>query len=49
MLVLDTLRHSYVDPATRHYLEFGYMRTFAAALDTLPSGPCRCCTSVAAA
>ena len=39
VLVLDTLRHSYVDPGDPAYLEFGYVRTFAAALDTLPSGP----------
>ncbi|MBB2988301.1 fused MFS/spermidine synthase [Terracoccus luteus] len=36
VLVLDTLRHSYVDPADPTYLEFGYAKTFAAALDTLP-------------
>lgn len=39
VLVLDTLRHSYVDPADPAYLDFGYVRTFAAALDTRPSGP----------
>ncbi len=38
VLVLDTLRHSYVDAGDPAHLEFGYMRTFAAALDTLPSG-----------
>lgn len=38
-LVLDTLRHSYVDLDDPTYLQFGYIRTFAAALDTRPSEP----------
>jgi hypothetical protein len=36
-LMLDTLRHSYVDPTDPTFLEFSYMRTFAAALDTRPA------------
>lgn len=38
-LMLDTLRHSYVDPSDPTYLEFAYMKAFAAALDTRPPGP----------
>jgi len=38
-LMLDTLRHSYVDPTDPTFLEFTYMRTFAAAVDTRPAGP----------
>jgi MFS family permease len=38
-LMLDTLRHSYVDPSDPTYLEFAYMKAFAAALDTRPAGP----------
>ena len=38
-LILDTLRHSYVDPSDPTYLEFAYMRAFAAAVDTRPTGP----------
>lgn len=38
-LVLDTLRHSYVDLSDPTHLEFGYMRAFAAVLDTRPPGP----------
>ncbi len=37
-LVLDTLRHSYVDPSDPTYLEFAYMKAFAAAVDTRPAG-----------
>src|SRR3954453_9566715 len=33
VLVLDTLRHSYVDLADPHYLEFAYVRAMGAALD----------------
>ncbi len=36
-LMLDTLRHSYVDPSDPTYLEFAYMKAFAAALDTRPA------------
>ena len=38
-LVLDTLRHSYVDPSDPTHLEFAYMKAFAAAVDTRPTGP----------
>ena len=38
-LRLDTLRHSYVDTSDPTFLEFAYMRAFAAALDSRPSGP----------
>jgi spermidine synthase len=38
-LMLDTLRHSYVDTSDPMYLEFAYMKAFAAALDTRPAGP----------
>ena len=38
-LMLDTLRHSYVDPSDPTYLEFAYMKAFAAAVDTRPTGP----------
>jgi spermidine synthase len=38
-LMLDTLRHSYVDPSDPTYLEFAYMKAFAAAVDTRPAGP----------
>ncbi|MEP6651035.1 MAG: fused MFS/spermidine synthase, partial [Lapillicoccus sp.] len=38
-LMLDTLRHSYVEPSDPTYLEFAYMTAFAAALDTRPPGP----------
>ena len=37
-LMLDTLRHSYVDTSDPTYLDFAYMRAFAAALDTRPAG-----------
>jgi hypothetical protein len=37
-LMLDTLRHSYVDPTDPTFLEFTYMRAFAAAVDTRPAG-----------
>ncbi len=35
VLVLDTLRHSYVDLADPRYLEFGYVRAIAAVTDVL--------------
>ena len=38
-LMLDTLRHSYVDTSDPTFLEFSYMRAFAAALDSRPGGP----------
>jgi MFS family permease len=39
VLVLDDLRHSYVDLADAAHLEFGYTRSFAAAVDaTFPAG-----------
>ena len=37
--MLDTLRHSYVDPSDPTYLEFAYMKAFAAAVDSRPAGP----------
>ena len=37
-LMLDTLRHSYVDPSDPTYLEFAYMKAFVAAVDTRPTG-----------
>ncbi|HWI34375.1 MAG TPA: fused MFS/spermidine synthase, partial [Lapillicoccus sp.] len=37
-LMLDTLRHSYVDLSDPTFLEFAYMRAFAAAVDTRPAG-----------
>jgi hypothetical protein len=37
-LMLDTLRHSYVDTSDPTYLDFAYMKAFAAALDTRPAG-----------
>ena len=47
-LMLDTLRHSYVDTSDPTFLEFAYIRAFAAALDSRQRGRCRSCTSVAA-
>jgi spermidine synthase len=38
-LMLDTLRHSYVDLSDPTFLEFAYMRAFAAAVGTRPAGP----------
>ena len=38
-LMLDTLRHSYVDTSDPTFLEFSYMKAFAAALDSRPAGP----------
>ncbi len=38
-LVLDTLRHSYVDLADPQYLEFSYTRAMAAALDAVTPAP----------
>lgn len=38
-LVLDTLRHSYVDLADPQYLEFSYIRAMAAALDAVTPAP----------
>ena len=38
-LMLDTLRHSYVDTSDPTFLEFAYIRAFAAALDGRPAGP----------
>jgi spermidine synthase len=38
-LMLDTLRHSYVDTSDPTFLEFAYMKAFAAALDSRPAGP----------
>ncbi|HYJ76095.1 MAG TPA: fused MFS/spermidine synthase, partial [Kineosporiaceae bacterium] len=39
VLVLDTLRHSYVDLADPRYLEFAYVRAMASALDAgAPAG-----------
>lgn len=38
-LVLDTLRHSYVDLGDPTHLEFAYVKAFAAAIDTRPPGP----------
>lgn len=41
-LRLDNLRHSYVDLADATYLEFRYVRLFAATVDAvLPTGPVR--------
>jgi spermidine synthase len=37
--MLDTLRHSYVDTSDPTFLEFAYMKAFAAALDSRPAGP----------
>jgi len=37
-LMLDTLRHSYVDTSDPTYLDFAYMKGFAAALGTRPTG-----------
>jgi spermidine synthase len=37
--MLDTLRHSYVDTSDPTFLEFSYMKAFAAALDSRPAGP----------
>lgn len=40
LLVLDTLRHSYVDLEDPEHLEFRYSRAFADVIDSLaPSGP----------
>ena len=36
-LRLDTLRHSYVDTSDPTFLEFAYIRAFAAALDSRPT------------
>lgn len=38
-LVLNGLRNSYVDLADPTYLDFRYMRLFAAVTETLPDGP----------
>jgi MFS family permease len=38
-LVLDTLRHSYVDLDDPSFLEFRYARAFAGVIDTLEPGP----------
>ena len=38
-LMLDTLRHSYVDTSDPTFLEFAYMKAFAATLDSRPAGP----------
>ena len=38
-LYLDTVRHSYVDLSDPIYLQFGYLKAFAAALDMRPAGP----------
>jgi len=38
-LVLDTLRHSYVDVADPAHLEFRYTRLFADVVASLPDGP----------
>jgi spermidine synthase len=38
LLVLDTVRHSYVDLADPTHLEFAYARAFAAAIDGLHPG-----------
>lgn len=35
LLVMDGVRHSYVDPADPGYLDFAYIRTFAAAVDAV--------------
>jgi spermidine synthase len=37
ILRLDTLRHSYVDASDPTFLEFAYIRAFAAALDSRPT------------
>jgi spermidine synthase len=37
ILRLDTLRHSYVDTSDQAFLEFAYIRAFAAALDSRPA------------
>ncbi len=37
ILRLDTLRHSYVDTSDPTFLEFAYIRAFAAALDSRPA------------
>jgi spermidine synthase len=39
VLMLDTLRHSYVDLADPTYLQFEYVRVVAAVIDALPDGP----------
>jgi spermidine synthase len=39
VLVLDTLRHSYVDLEDPTYLGFRYSHLFGAVLDSLPDGP----------
>jgi spermidine synthase len=40
-LVLDDLFHSYVNPTDPTDLEFSYIRTFAAVIDSTTSGPLR--------
>ena len=39
LLLLDRIRQSYVDLDDPLYLDFEYIQTFAAILDTLPAGP----------
>ena len=39
MLVLEELRHSYVDLADPRHLEFDYMRWIGDAIDAVPAGP----------